>query len=398
MKNLHNEDDHLFLNLLRERSRKLEVEPDELVWANIQDGMKKKRRRIILIGVAATILFTLFVLNSFFPTSVPTADRPSRPGLANSNSNDAGRLEKLKPALENSLTTPFKKAFINQNLIADASNKNFIVAIESDDQESKVNESPAQIADGRLQNSDKINGDSVLEKPWKELITHDTVVEMPIEKKKKRRLNIYGSVNPSLNYQIVSPLTTDGVLISGLKSPGVISTNRMGLGIEAGLMIPISKRWEGFAGVNYFQQHNVITYYYKSSGAMELGQSSGNSLTFNPRIRTQDVAYDMENIGVQSGVFFKFKQGILTQKAGLSFSYQHGMRKTSGEMIYDNSQSNYLFVQLHYRFEFALTKRMNMFIQPTQAYSIWSSEKLTAPFKLTPYRASINFGLVFNFQ
>jgi hypothetical protein len=398
MKNLPDQHDYFFLNLLRERAGKLEVQPDEFVWDEIQKGMQKKRRRIILIGMAATIAFVLFVLNSFFPSSVPKPDRPAQPDLANSTHQETrGQLKKSEQTLEKLFTTPFKSAFADQPLTADVSNRNLVMMFPSDGQEDKVKESIAFSANDAENNSEKTN-DSVIEKVSKELLIRDSTIEKSNLKKKEVGLHMYGSVNPSLNYQIVSPLTTDGVLISGLNSPGVISTNRMGIGIEAGLMIPISKRWEGFAGVNYFQQHNIITYYYKSPGTLELSRSTGNSLTFNPQTRSQDVRYYMQNIGIQSGILFKFKQGALSQKAGLSFSYQHGMRKTSGEAMYNNSQSNYLFGQLHYRFEFAMTKRMDMFVQPTQAYSIWTSEKLTAPFKLTPYRASINLGVIFHFQ
>jgi hypothetical protein len=397
MKNLHDEDDKLFVNLLQERLRKIEVAPDELVWTEIENGIRKRRRRLVVIGVAAIVSFTLFVLSSFFPSSMSKQDDSARPILTNSKEREINELER-RTLPQKSLTKPFKGGYVNQRLTADSSVKNLTMTLQSTKVETKIDEPFSPDAGIPWQNrNDKENNDLVVKKANTEFIAHDSVPELSDDKKnKKRRFQFYASLNPSLNYQIIKPVTGDVVLISGLSSTGVISGKRAGFGIDAGFMIPINKRFEAFVGANYFHQRNSFTYYY-SPGSMELATTSGNILTFLPQTSTQQVRYDMRNIGVQSGMFFKFKQGPLEQKVGASLSYQHGLKKASQEMIYNNSKSSYLFMQLHYRFDFSLNRKLKMFIQPTQSYSIWNSENFAA-FKLTPYRVSINFGLVYTFK
>jgi hypothetical protein len=219
------------------------------------------------------------------------------------------------------------------------------------------------------------------------------------EKKKRRKgILFYATITPSLSYQKVTPLQNDQITVDRFESGSVLSGDRFGVSIEVGVQGKISKRFEYYGGLSYYQQNQTLNYRYQSSEGTTL-EKGGDALqyTLHPGEHNNQVAYHMKNLGAQAGVLYYLKGERLTHKVGAGLSFQQGLQKAATHTTYDNSKSSYLFYQLFYRTEFTVNKSMRVFFQPNFNQAILSNEKLSEPFKLKPYRAGLSFGILYHF-
>ncbi len=217
------------------------------------------------------------------------------------------------------------------------------------------------------------------------------------EKKKRLHANVFFAVNPTLSYYKIAPRKDDEVLIQRLNSPGIFSSDRAGFAIQAGLIVPVSKRVEVSAGLSYSQQQPSISYSYSSDALKFQQQQDQFTFALSPEVATHSFSYRMRNVGASAGVFYHLYGTRLMHKPGVAVFYQRGLLKAKAGDTYNNSQSSYMGYQLMYRLEFPFKTRSTIFVQPDFSYSFYSKEALNEPLTIKPYRAGVSFGWVWHF-
>jgi len=210
------------------------------------------------------------------------------------------------------------------------------------------------------------------------------------DQKKPYRATIYGSMTTSFAYQNVVPSRNDDVTVNGLKSVSIFDPTRIGIQLEAGYQRQLSKRFDVYAGVVYYRQHQRIGFYQSAEAAVT---STGDlNFTVHPSEQTGEVNYFMQNIGAAAGFFYLIRDGKLQHKAGVGLQYQAGLK--SGDQTYDNRASTYLNYQLAYRLQLQLSEHQALFVQPSFNHVLYANEVLREPFGIKSYRAGIGVGLL----
>lgn len=217
------------------------------------------------------------------------------------------------------------------------------------------------------------------------------------EKHKRTGITFYTSLAPSLSYYRVSPLSGDDVVIEKLNSPGILSADRLGINLEAGIQGKITKRLEYIAGISFYYQSQRITYEQLTSDNVIVEKDADKSYLVRPGVLRKSFEYDMQNMGAQAGLLYTLKQEGLLHKTGIMLHYQKGLQKSSDADVYDNANSNALSYQIIYRLEYAFRPRFNFFIQPAYMHSFYNDESIHAPFRLKQSRAGIGIGVVYDF-
>lgn len=213
---------------------------------------------------------------------------------------------------------------------------------------------------------------------------------------RKRRLTFYGTVSPALSFVRVIPVSSDGVVVSEFSNPSILSAERFGLSVDAGVQGFITKRLEYYGGVSFYQQHQKLQYSYQSGNQLSLESEGDMSYVVTPKSSVGIIDYSMLNLGLHAGVLYHLYGENLAHKVGGGLSYQQGFNKNGSE-AYQNSKSSYFSYQIFYRNELRVNTRLRIFVQPSFTQSIQVREKLKAPFHLKPYRAGIGFGILYNF-
>ena len=250
--------------------------------------------------------------------------------------------------------------------------------------------------------SETINKDSIEQIKKADSTTHkETEKKEEEEQKKKRRKKfhpaVYFTVSPSLAYQKIVPVRNDAINITKLKSDGIFSSNRVGIAIDGGFQIPLTKTIEAYAGLSYYQQNQTITYKYSAGNVEEIEGNQDEDYIIKPGIKQKEFSYAMRNAGVSAGFYYKLKTNTLMHKIGAGLQYQKGFLKAGESDTYDNRSSNYFNYQVLYRLELAINPRTNFYIQPSFTHAIRASESLQEPFTLKPYRAAIGLGMIYRF-
>jgi hypothetical protein len=187
-------------------------------------------------------------------------------------------------------------------------------------------------------------------------------------------------------------------VIEHLDSPPVLSNDRLGLSVEAGVQGKITPRLEYVAGLSYYHQSQRITYDQQTSGNVIIEEDADMSYIVRPGMIRKSFTYNMRNIGAQAGLLYALKLDGLVHKAGIVLHYQRGFQTVQENDVYNNAASHYLNYQLLYRVEYAFNQKLNLFIQPSYMHSFRSNESLQAPFSLKQSRAGIGVGLVYRFM
>jgi hypothetical protein len=313
------------------------------------------------------------------------------------NQNFKNKADKVRSGSVNKISDKNENP-VNKELITNSDEKNTHQDEANQEELLTSSSTPAQ-TEAQTSNTEIFKTDSI--KPL--LIKGDSVKNQPkkIESKKsgrkKRRLTLYTTVTPLLTYQKVTPYKNDGIVINRFNARPVLSADRLGLNIEAGVQGKLSEKLEFYSGLSIYKQSQTLTYQYQSGDHVSVTQQAEFNYTVNPGTSAQSLRYDMLTIGGQTGILYLIRGERLKHKLGAGLSYQHGILKP-GEDSYANNQSQYMFYQLFYRNEYLINSDVRIFIQPFYTHTIFSKEKLDEPFKLTPYRAGIGFGLVYQFK
>lgn len=223
------------------------------------------------------------------------------------------------------------------------------------------------------------------------------VLQQKQKPKRKFKPSVYAMVTPSLAYQKVIPLRHDDINIQKLNGDGIVSADRFGLGMEVGFQMQVSRHFELYASLSYYQQHQSVSYSYAAAtGIIVGGTDKPWSYQVSPGETTRRFSYNMRNAGAGAGVLYHIRGRKLMHKIGGGLQYQQGLLSSQGEYSYNNAASRYLSYQMMYRMEYSLSGRASIFFQPQFIHAIIANEELREPFDIKPYRAGIGIGLVYH--
>jgi hypothetical protein len=220
--------------------------------------------------------------------------------------------------------------------------------------------------------------------------------EKPARKKRIFHADVYVTLTPSLSFQKITPSGSDDVQIMGLRSGGVLSKDRFGFSFDAGFQRRLTKNLEAYAGLSYYQQRQRLTYEYNSS-EVSVESHAGGGYTVTPKVIAKAFDYNMTNVGVSAGIFYHLTGRTLMHKIGGGFQFHKGLLTSRSESSYNNSKSYYFNYQLSYRLEVSLSRKLNVYLQPTFTHALVAKEKLSEPFTIRPYRAGFGIGAIYHF-
>ncbi|MFY8036141.1 MAG: hypothetical protein ACOVMQ_03180 [Cyclobacteriaceae bacterium] len=419
MKNLP--DDELF-EQLGSRLRNYQEAPDELVWKNIATATQSKTKDGVAwidhtaLGIAlASLLFLVTLqpaalqseqkaiakdMNRITPevnanfnksernnnntesqtiNSKTPSDHQRPQAIAKSNSTSAS--DEVRPSHANVFSDGETKENVsaneNQFVVNDSRHDEPILATEA-----KATDSTQQIS--------KVASDSLAK------ATDEPTI---LPKKKKRGMNFYFALSPSMNYRQVTPLQNDNVVVTQVVNEGVFSAQRFGIAFETGWQLPISSSFEIYIGLSYYHQNQTLLYRFNRADGNDI-VTTDNPMAFKINVSEhgQKVNYQMNNVGLQTGFLYQLKAGPLTQKIGAGLWYQHGLHQKSQGDTYNNAQSGYLAYQILYRNEYAFSNQLKMYVQPNFTQSFYTTESLNEPFQLKPYSVGLSLGLIYTWQ
>ncbi len=240
-----------------------------------------------------------------------------------------------------------------------------------------------------------VNKDSTIVKAGDKKHTPAKASKEEEQKRKAWHPVLYFSLTPSLAFQKVTPMRNDDIHISGLQEQSMLSGNRAGLSLETGGQITLLKGFDLYGGLAYYQQNQSVTYNYTLPSATNVNSQESMDYVITPEGGSHKFRYAMRNAGVSAGFLYTVKDAKLMHKIGAGLQYQRGFMKARSGDTYENSGSQYLNYQVHYRLEWAATRagRTRLFVQPAFIHSFWSHETLREPLTLKPYRVGLSFGV-----
>lgn len=236
----------------------------------------------------------------------------------------------------------------------------------------------------------------------------------------RRPFSLYFTAMPTLGYQRIKSNNTDNIFIAGIERIPTISMERLGVRLEAGAEVPLSKRWKAFGGMVYYQRNQTIGYIERGDTIVASGPEAER--TFEPQYEylSKSIEYELKNVGLQVGLSYQLRRA--TQKAtsheglpslgritvkekllhevGAGIEFHKSLRNTrtleSAEGFSD--PSTYVFLNMYYRLQYPNTGRLRAIFQPTLNYSFYINENLNAPFYVKPYGLGLNFGCKYHFR
>lgn len=419
MKNLP--DDELF-HALESRLRNYSDEPDDEVWNNVADELSssRERNRIFWIDRLAAVFFVAALGFLFYP--VQRGDGPLTPAknakdqtVSNPGKPEAGSITATINQEKNMSRAGEHGADFTSEREETRAVKQFIKPRPVWMPESNTNDPRLAGSVSSLLLDDKrvnieVRGmaatatDSVAVESCNSISPEDladTVTEsdeIPQKRRKRKSsVTVYTLLTPVLSFNHASPHSNDDVVVDQVHSPPVLSLDRFGISMEAGIQGVISRRWQYLAGLMYYHQSHNIAYDQLSANNPKLTSLENMHYELRPGTSEHSFDYSMHNVGVQAGILYTLKQHGLYHKAGVILQYQHGLMNASANAPYHNAASDYLNYQLLYRVEYRVNSTMNVFLQPSFTHSLIVNESLEAPFDLKQSRAGIGIGIVYSF-
>lgn len=244
-------------------------------------------------------------------------------------------------------------------------------------------------------------------------------------KRKLRRykpFSLYFMAMPTFGYQRIASNTSDKVFIENMKRVPTFSADRVGIGIAAGVEVPISKRWIASGGVFYYHRKQTIRYTEKRVDTLVFAPDPGGGIFMEPKLRSSatSIQYELRNAGLQAGMSYRLwmktkkrksrdllsTENPLIQKpkllhlVGGGIEFHKSLKPVRASEGFDgfSDPSMYVFFNLYYRIQYPDAGRLRAIFQPTLNYSFYISETLNAPFFVKPYGLGLNFGCTYNFR
>ncbi|HEY0743321.1 MAG TPA: hypothetical protein VGD40_17760 [Chryseosolibacter sp.] len=220
------------------------------------------------------------------------------------------------------------------------------------------------------------------------------------EKKKQRKFYpiLFAQVNPFLAYQKIIPVTSDDITIQKLNSPGIFSGDRISIGGEIGLQLPVARFLEIYASVGYHHQQTKISYDYLSEEDPAITATQAPlSFDINPSSMTTSYTHRVRGTVMSAGIHYLIRGTHLKHKPGAGVFYMHQLREVNASDGTHHLSGQYVGYQLHYRLEYSLTARAGIYVQPSFRRSIIVPPSTVEPFAIKPYWAGVGVGLVYQF-
>jgi hypothetical protein len=219
------------------------------------------------------------------------------------------------------------------------------------------------------------------------------------EKKKESWFNpiMYTIVSPSLSYYKITPDRSDDLLVTRIHKDGLVSQNRLGIQLEAGIHHQLSNSFEAFAGFSYFTQHQSVSYDYLTTQVEKIESTGQLKYTISPTTATRNFNFTMRNAGLNAGVLYLLKDSRLSHRIGAGIQYQKGFISYKSEGSVEKSQTDFLSFMLMYRLQINLSEKMDGYIQPGFSQSILTQKIAGEPFEIKPYRVGVGVGFLYRF-
>jgi hypothetical protein len=244
--------------------------------------------------------------------------------------------------------------------------------------------------------------DSVQAKSMSKKTLSDSVRVTTKSKDEKRkqpwlRPTIYFTVTPSLAYYKITPDRKDDLLVTRIHKQNLISGDRFGIQLDAGIQHSISKSFDVFAGFSWYSQELSISYDYLSDD-VEKVESSGNlRYTLSPSEVNRRFSFSMKNAGITAGVFYVLKDSRLSHRFGGGLQYQKSGVTYQDETRREKSSRDFLTYMLLYRMQISFTKKLNWFVQPSFSHAILPYQVSQGSMEIKPYRVGIGTGILYRF-
>ena len=240
--------------------------------------------------------------------------------------------------------------------------------------------------------------------------------------KRKKPFSLYFTAMPTFGYQRIESNKKDGIDIHGIKPIPAFSAERLGVRLEAGVEIPLSKGWKAFGGILYYQRKQTIGYTERQRDSVIVGSGPDGNGTLEPQYKyvSKSIEYELKNVGLQVGLSYQLWRR--TQKSTMSRvpSSQKIPVKTKNKFLHEvgtgiefhkslreprelesaegfSDPSTYVFFNMYYRLQYPNAGRLRAILQPTLNYSFYINENLNAPFYVKPYGLGLNFGCKYHF-
>jgi hypothetical protein len=374
MKSLHEDD----IGKLRERLSQYEEMPSEDLWSKIDAKRDKPGYWTTWVEPISFLVIGAFLTFIVLPLQESSIISTERVSAKAGSHGDVLRVDVR--------SVDVRRADVLRTDLVDVS---------SDVNENAVTEQHASNIDmprpGESYPTERIKKDSAsIFSPAKQELT------VKPKLKKKTRFQTYLTIRPSLSYNKIMPLANDYMIVEGLASRSSMSSERVGISVDAGFQKDLSHILGVFGGISFYRQKQHLTYHYLENETSIQGSSDVLTITINPVRTSRSFDYSMTNIGLRAGMLLTLKGDRLKHKFGAAIAYQHGFARSSES--YNNQQSWYVMGQVLYRNEYWINESFSLLIEPSFGYAFISHEKLKEPFALKPYRVGMGVGVLYRFN
>ena len=384
--------------------------PDDVVWKNIDKELRPNRMLFLLAwwdGATSVLLVSLFLgmfvsqqnhlyqpKHSHSVINVPMTTVPKKSEVSDQRIElrDVTPVYAVIPNKKHNSTSQIPDLELKQAAVSES----FLASMVNDDSSKVKQIEGCQVrslvaAEIFIEESmDSILHTEILEKDVNEkMIGKKSSSLLPL-----KNLKIYVAATPMLNFHQVVPIAGDGIGITGVESPSVLSSDRMNVSLSGGLQGHISPRFEYYGGITFFQKKTSFRYSLLSEEIVTELVPMNYSITLEHNI--SDLSYKTTNVGLHGGMLFHLYGKRLMHKVGAGLLYYKGFVESANDESSKDNHSSHLAYQLFYRNEIAINRRLKFFVQPTFTNSFYVDENLKGrPFKLRPYSAGIEFGAIF---
>ncbi|MEX1239751.1 MAG: hypothetical protein WEB30_08540 [Cyclobacteriaceae bacterium] len=233
--------------------------------------------------------------------------------------------------------------------------------------------------------------------------------ELPEKQRARKPFSLYFTAMPTFGYQRIQSNKEDDIKIHGIKSVPAFSADRLGVRLEAGAEVPLSKQWTVFGGFLYFQRKQTIDYIER-----ELVWGEGNGPRSEYSYVSKSIEYELKNAGLQVGLTYRLWMASknstgrrplstsrkLSHVLGSGIEFHKALNKTQALERAENftDPSTYVFFNVYYRMQYPSAGKLRAIFQPTFNYSFYINENLNAPFYVKPYGLGLNLGCTYNFR
>ncbi len=403
-------------DIFRKRLRDFEADPDDALWYKIRPSAPKNaswwnRHKVLVLAVAMIVVLFGVRLSppSFVGTGIRTAAEVSslsrnREKLAVQNTDN--RFTKPKSA-ERSKVVAYKTRPRRTGLsptsgagqVAQVPAK-YIAGIIAYDAEPFTANQPKETASEpskvqfeltNLQNSPFRRSVFGQTKPE---VVYNLPPSLPAKKPDtKLSTEWFGSVMPLFSYVNVRPLASDQTFVSQVQAPAALSADRMGVRVQAGAQVWLSKRFSARFGLSLSQQNSQFSYF-----------STDNNV--------QSVLVEtLDNQKIKVTPLFKQNQNTWVSKqhyAGLTASGQYWLKKGvvshfvgAGGEIYGSfgpKIAGQSAVSAVLKVSYGITKpigpHFHLNVEPTFTYGLTSQFVGGKMLEVRPYNYGFNVGLL----